>query len=1541
MCGPIAAAGVAAAFGVQTDPGQLAKVGQDNGWWNPSQGMSLGSGIGVAKLLRTLGIDASVLSGQKGIQRAIDTLGSGTPVILNFPDHYLLAQDYDPKTGAFFVGATGSNALRGGSDWMTLDQIAALPGAGGALRSLVVPTQQAPSGGGSGGFDSGTPAAQAPAGTSADSGSPQAFVNSLLPVAESWAQKSGIPTDYLLAAAAHESGWGSTPGNMLFGIKGPGTSQQTWEMVNGTPTPTTASFATYPDANSAFADFVHLVTQGRYAGAYQRFQQSGDPAQFFRDLTSAGYATDPAWGDKIARMASSNIAPLLANATPTENGFAPTAADQSQPVYHGQMLPGDTSGDQGGISPTNPMANGYTQTLPSDLLQPGPGGVSPTNPLSNGYTSTLPTPLPSPDQPTPLSPLAPSWLVPPPVDRTLPQGTAPEGASPMDQMPPGVRVPDRVIQAGRSVANIPGNLMAARDFYGRPIVPVDQTHAEQIVDSLNRTAGITPTPQERDRQVSQYMADTQNFVAGSLGGGGDVQAVGTAGEAAQAAAALPSLRGKAGGAITPSAALRTAGSAVGAGIGYEATPEGSSPQDYARNMILGGLGGYALTRGGEALASRFGSRPLTRAEAAAVAQSVTDPAEAERQLAAVGAEARPGSAAPRAPQAMSRLGTPPRTPSGVLPGPERPAAPPLPPTPGAPLVGKAGNLNLEKFPEEIRPLIQQTYQAAPDAAEAMRRGVLPDAVVAQKATEVNLSRLKYVNPKAGTPYTAEEVVAIRNGLDRSYQKVIDLTKAGDDSTAGLLKLNVALAEAQALQKTATGAAAEAGRALRAHRQAVDRALSINDPKLMQRVLAQLGGDTPNKQLLGLLQDAVQHEDGVTLGRLVQELNKPSLMQHAQGYYAFNLLSRPVTSIRNILGNTTSLLLDLPETAASAGVEHVLAPLQGRAPERSFSEVAALPVAWWSGIRDAGWGSFKNILTHGFDPSNLAKLPDVRGELPGGSKNPANYVFRFMEGTDSLFQSMSKAADLRKQAIRIAASEGLKGTDAAARVNTLITTPTEAMLNAAQDAAKYRTYRQDMDGIGKALTGLQNAHPLMRFVLPFVRTPYNILRFELERTPLAGMKIAKDVAAGQYRGASAKSLGDLSDRLARFLIGGGITWSAVQLYNAGMLTGNGPSDPGQRQLWLKDHQPFSVKVGGRWLDYNQFTGVAGNLAAVTTALDALQRNDLDAGQKASAAFMGLLASLTNRPFLTGWASLVDAIQTGQREGNLNVFTRPAEQIAQGLVPASALLRGIQAGTDTAVRQANGLSERLQSGLPGVGNQLPPKLDALGQPIPQQGADLGQPGQLANSLFNPIRSLPDTENPAAQELLAQGVNAPSTARTIGGQALTADQQYQYQELARQAFARAVTALQANPQYQALPDAQKQNVLEQARMQAEAQARAQVMNSGNLMPADGHPPRYDLRALPPQMRDRYQGNGYLLEQDVAAAVRAIADFRAARGQGTPPTREQQILASLVRSTPTIEWRKWYAQQQRGKPVAARQRIDTRALIDQALQPVGSAPP
>ncbi|MFT7774870.1 flagellar assembly peptidoglycan hydrolase FlgJ [Roseateles sp.] len=144
----------------------------------------------------------------------------------------------------------------------------------------------------------------------------QSFIQQHDAAARSASAASGIPASFMVAQAAHESGWGrreitgadGTKSHNVFGIKatpgwtGKTVDVKTTEVINGQAVKVTAKFRAYGSYDEAFKDYARLISSNdRYAKVVAQ-AQNGNAAGFAQGLQQAGYATDPAYASKLAKV---------------------------------------------------------------------------------------------------------------------------------------------------------------------------------------------------------------------------------------------------------------------------------------------------------------------------------------------------------------------------------------------------------------------------------------------------------------------------------------------------------------------------------------------------------------------------------------------------------------------------------------------------------------------------------------------------------------------------------------------------------------------------------------------------------------------------------------------------------------------------------------------------------------------------------------------------------------------------------------------------------------------------------------------------------------------------------------------------------------------------------------------------------------------------------------------------------------------------------------------------------------------------------------
>jgi flagellar protein FlgJ len=144
---------------------------------------------------------------------------------------------------------------------------------------------------------------------------PGSFVDRLWPHAVDAAKSLGVSPHFLVAHAALETGWGKrelktadgSASNNLFNIKagtnwkGKTVDAEVTEFVNGKPVKSMEKFRAYNSPAESFSDYASLLgNDARYSKVLNQ-----DAEGFIQGLQQGGFATDPAYADKLRRVIGS------------------------------------------------------------------------------------------------------------------------------------------------------------------------------------------------------------------------------------------------------------------------------------------------------------------------------------------------------------------------------------------------------------------------------------------------------------------------------------------------------------------------------------------------------------------------------------------------------------------------------------------------------------------------------------------------------------------------------------------------------------------------------------------------------------------------------------------------------------------------------------------------------------------------------------------------------------------------------------------------------------------------------------------------------------------------------------------------------------------------------------------------------------------------------------------------------------------------------------------------------------------------------------
>jgi hypothetical protein len=334
-------------------------------------------------------------------------------------------------------------------------------------------------------------------------------------------------------------------------------------------------------------------------------------------------------------------------------------------------------------------------------------------------------------------------------------------------------------------------------------------------------------------------------------------------------------------------------------------------------------------------------------------------------------------------------------------------------------------------------------------------------------------------------------------------------------------------------------------------------------------------------------------------------------------------------------------------------------------------------------------------------------------------------------------------------------------------------------------------------------------PIGKFIMPFIRTPANIMAYQTSFTPLIGKFM------GGYR--AALESGDellLAELRGRESVGALVISLGYSAGTSGMMTGNVPFDPDERERWRQQGiQPRSVFHNGKWVSYGWFEPLS-NWMAAAADLGMLSRygeiNELD--KVAETLLYGFTAGFTEKSYLANLDGLsvifnpqdTFAQLTGKKSnipGNPNNFLDLMAGMGIGainnLIPYTAARRAWANSSDPYYREYDSFYQRTMAQIwPGISKNAPFEPDILtGKPM------LRSTGGPFNANI-PFETMEQNQSPVAQQLMDMNMWHKGNFKTSStGQVYTGIERAQIKALvAKNGLEKALAKHFASPAFKA---------------------------------------------------------------------------------------------------------------------------------------------
>jgi len=675
-------------------------------------------------------------------------------------------------------------------------------------------------------------------------------------------------------------------------------------------------------------------------------------------------------------------------------------------------------------------------------------------------------------------------------------------------------------------------------------------------------------------------------------------------------------------------------------------------------------------------------------------------------------------------------------------------APPDPSLMNAGRIG-ASNINLKHFDDPAdKQLIDFVAQAENGYRDSPQRRVQTHAETIEKAQ--SKATLESVLQKpASDKWHPEEMVAMYKIMEAQSQeltaigkRVKEITDSGGTPDGELLAAFATREQRfRATQKTASGAAAEAGRLLNSL-QAIKKSSSSTEYYRMVANSIEAGGGKNS-----IVERARMFADDPTVQQassMVQISAWDKSLSAAMTLRYNMMLSSVRTHVANISGSTIIGAVEaLPVKIAASMFSYAeyvfreavpyLKPMEQSERVQFLQELPVEMAGFWAGTKN-GLSVAKQLATGKVLP-NGSKFIDEMGMrydptgIEGGAiKNAMTIPTRLLEAEDAFFKAVNQNMKLNTLAFR----QSRGAADPEKAYSDILANPPEWMMQEAQEFAQKNTLTNDPSVYGSLLGGLAkwiaqgtSESFALKVLIPFVKTPANAMGYAFET---AGFGAVLD-PSGTYNKFVKGTPAERADVASRLMIGGGL-WALIFPYwQDGKITGAGSANTDvRRAMQAQGQQENSILVDGKYYSMSRTDPMGMTLSIIAGGLDAFHN---ETTQDKFGTFMATMLSVIqiskDRSYLSGITEFIELMDSGSAK------VAQSMAVSQGssfILPN--ILRDAREALDPYQREmafdpssaSKGILTRfekyIQNATPALSKNLPPVVDANGDYVMNDGS-----------------------------------------------------------------------------------------------------------------------------------------------------------------------------------------------------------------------------
>jgi hypothetical protein len=369
--------------------------------------------------------------------------------------------------------------------------------------------------------------------------------------------------------------------------------------------------------------------------------------------------------------------------------------------------------------------------------------------------------------------------------------------------------------------------------------------------------------------------------------------------------------------------------------------------------------------------------------------------------------------------------------------------------------------------------------------------------------------------------------------------------------------------------------------------------------------------------------------------------------------------------------------------------------------------------------------------------------------------------------DEMFKSINYMGKLYELAAQEARSTGKVGDDFMEHVADRMKNPTDEFKEQGIAFAREGTFTTELEGWQRGMHQMLQSDkiPLGMFIMPFVRTPVNLVNHFAERFPLLGLLAKKNRKILKEGTPREKDL-----LMAKQAMGATYLGSGAMLYSEGLITGSGLGDPNKSAQDTAGRQASSIKIGDKWYSYNRVDPVGYFLTILTDGMELMNNPDVSEEDKASIGLTSVAVLgnfLTSKTYLRNIGDLVKLLNS-TKDSSSNSAKRNLDRylgnMASGFVPFGSLQKGISKNVvDPHIKDSVAFMDYVKSRVIGGTLGQENRVDIFGEDKEYEGAGIA-------NIANPIYVKTEKEDKTSQEILRLDIDLSPYDRQLGNVKLT---------------------------------------------------------------------------------------------------------------------------------------------------------------------------